>query len=71
MINTGFQGAFAERAAPELGAHAIRAAVGHAGVAANAIDEVLMGCVLSAGASGRDRPARSAVSSPNRFAIQA
>ena len=56
-----FQGAFAERAAPELGAHAIRAAVAHAGVAANAIDEVLMGCVLSAGA--RQAPARQAARS--------
>lgn len=56
-----FQGAFAERTAPELGAHAIRAAVAHAGVAADAIDEVFMGCVLSAGV--RQAPARQAARS--------
>ena len=56
-----FQGALAERTAPELGAHAIRAAVAHAGVAATAIDEVFMGCVLSAGA--RQAPARQAARS--------
>ena len=56
-----FQGAFAERTAPELGAHAIRAAVRHAGVAADAIDEVFMGCVLSAGV--RQAPARQAARS--------
>ena len=56
-----FQGAFADRTAPELGAHAIRAAVRHAGVAADAIDEVFMGCVLSAGV--RQAPARQAARS--------
>ena len=54
-----FQGTLADRAAPELGAHAIRAAIDHAGVGADTIDEVLMGCVLSAGA--KQAPARQAM----------
>ena len=52
-----FQGALADRSAPELGAHAIRAAM--AGIDADAIDEVLMGCVVSAGA--KQAPARQAM----------
>ena len=54
-----FQGALADRAAPELGAHAIRAAIDHAGIGAETIDEVLMGCVVSAGA--KQAPARQAM----------
>ena len=54
-----FQGTLADRAAPELGAHAIRAAIDHAGIGADTIDEVLMGCVLSAGA--KQAPARQAM----------
>lgn len=45
----GFQGVFRDKAAPELGSAAIRAAVERAGVAATEVDEVLMGCVLPAG----------------------
>ena len=54
-----FQGTLADRAAPELGAHAIRAAIDHAGIGVDTIDEVLMGCVLSAGA--KQAPARQAM----------
>ena len=54
-----FQGTLADRAAPELGAHAIRAAIDHAGIGAETIDEVLMGCVVSAGA--KQAPARQAM----------
>ena len=54
-----FQGALADRSAPELGAHAIGAAIDHAGIGADTIDEVLMGCVLSAGA--KQAPARQAM----------
>ena len=54
-----FQGALADRPAPELGAHAIRAAIDHAAVDAQRIDEVLMGCVVSAGV--RQAPARQAM----------
>jgi acetyl-CoA C-acetyltransferase len=53
-----FQGALSGFTAPELGAHAIRAALESAGVAPEAIDEVLMGNVLSA-AIGQ-APARQA-----------
>ena len=54
-----FQGALADRSAPELGAHAIGAAIDHAGIGADTINEVLMGCVLSAGA--KQAPARQAM----------
>ncbi|MBB5720643.1 acetyl-CoA C-acetyltransferase [Loktanella ponticola] len=51
----GFQGVFAEVAAPTLGAAAIKAAVSQSGAS---IDEVLMGCVLPAGLG--QAPARQA-----------
>ena len=54
-----FQGKLAAHTASELGAHAIRAAVDHAGIDVNAIDEVLMGNVVSAGV--RQAPARQAM----------
>ncbi len=54
-----FQGALERCTAPELGAHAIRAAIAHAGVDADAIDEVFMGNVVSAGI--RQAPARQAM----------
>ena len=54
-----FQGKLAAHTASELGAHAIRAAVDHAGIDVDAIDEVLMGNVVSAGV--RQAPARQAM----------
>jgi acetyl-CoA C-acetyltransferase len=45
----GFQGVLSTVSAPELGAVAIAAAVERSGIAADAVDEVIMGCVLSAG----------------------
>ena len=54
----GFQGTFASVPAPELGGAAIKAAVARAGVAADEISEVLMGCVLAAGMG--QAPARQA-----------
>jgi acetyl-CoA C-acetyltransferase len=54
----GFQGDLASLTAPQLGAAAIRAAVERSGLAADSIDEVLMGCVLSAGLG--QAPARQA-----------
>ena len=54
----GFQGDFKGLTAPQLGAAAIRAAVERAGIAANGVDEVLFGCVLSAGLG--QAPARQA-----------
>jgi acetyl-CoA C-acetyltransferase len=53
-----FQGAFATVTAPQLGAVAIKAAVADSGVAVSQIDEVIMGCVLSAGIG--QAPARQA-----------
>jgi acetyl-CoA C-acetyltransferase len=52
----GFQGDFAGLAAPDLGGAAIRAVLGE--LAPEAIDEVIMGCVLSAGLG--QAPARQA-----------
>ncbi|MFP3610249.1 acetyl-CoA C-acyltransferase [Paraburkholderia sp. SIMBA_050] len=54
----GFQGNFASLTAPQLGANAIRAAVHRAGLQPEAVDEVLMGCVLPAGLG--QAPARQA-----------
>ena len=45
----GFQGVLSTLSAPELGAVAIAAAVERSGIAVDAVDEVIMGCVLSAG----------------------
>jgi len=53
-----FQGAFATVSAPQLGAVAIAAALADSGVAPSEIDEVIMGCVLSAGLG--QAPARQA-----------
>jgi acetyl-CoA C-acetyltransferase len=53
-----FQGAFATVTAPQLGSIAIKAALADSGVAASQIDEVIMGCVLSAGIG--QAPARQA-----------
>jgi acetyl-CoA C-acetyltransferase len=53
-----FQGAFASVSAPQLGAAAIKAALTDSGATAAQIDEVIMGCVLSAGIG--QAPARQA-----------
>lgn len=54
----GFQGELKSLTAPQLGAAAIKAAVERAGVANDAVDEVLFGCVLPAGLG--QAPARQA-----------
>src|SRR5882762_7359695 len=53
-----FQGALAPATAPQLGSAALRAAIGAAGLQGGDIDEVIMGCVLSAGLG--QAPARQA-----------
>jgi acetyl-CoA C-acetyltransferase len=53
-----FQGELKDAAAPELGATAIRAALQRSGVEADAIEEVVFGCVLPAGQG--QAPARQA-----------
>jgi acetyl-CoA C-acetyltransferase len=53
-----FQGALAGVSAPDLGATAVRAAWQRAGIKPQDVDEVLMGCVLSAGLG--QAPARQA-----------
>lgn len=54
----GMQGVFSAISATDLGAAAIRGAVSDAGITTDSIDEVLMGCVLSAGLG--QAPARQA-----------
>ncbi|SDS35536.1 acetyl-CoA C-acyltransferase [Pseudomonas oryzae] len=54
----GFQGDLRNLTAPELGAAAIRAAVERSGLPPEAVQEVLMGCVLPAGLG--QAPARQA-----------
>jgi acetyl-CoA C-acetyltransferase len=53
-----FQGVFAGVTAPQLGSAAIKAALADSGVAPSDVDEVIMGCVLSAGLG--QAPARQA-----------
>ncbi len=53
-----FQGVFANAKATDLGAAAVAAAVGDAGVDPGTVDEVVMGCVLPAGLG--QAPARQA-----------
>ncbi|QGA50182.2 MULTISPECIES: acetyl-CoA C-acyltransferase [Pseudomonas] len=54
----GFQGELKSLSAPQLGAAAIKAAVERAGIAPDAVEEVLFGCVLAAGQG--QAPARQA-----------
>ncbi|MCE4052790.1 acetyl-CoA C-acyltransferase [Pseudomonas sp. Au-Pse12] len=54
----GFQGDLKGLSAPQLGSEAIRAAVQRAGIGADAVQEVLFGCVLAAGLG--QAPARQA-----------
>ncbi|MBM3984456.1 MAG: acetyl-CoA C-acetyltransferase [Planctomycetes bacterium] len=53
-----FQGALAAFTAPQLGAHALKAAVSSAGIQPGDVGEVIMGCVLTAGVG--QAPARQA-----------
>jgi acetyl-CoA C-acetyltransferase len=54
----GFQGVFKDVKSTELGAAAVREAVGRAGVSSDAVDRIYMGCVLAAGLG--QAPARQA-----------
>lgn len=55
----GFQGALTGSTAPELGAVCIKEAVNRAGIKPEEVQEVIMGCVLSAGL--KQGPARQAM----------
>ena len=54
----GFQGTLSGAKATELGATAVRAAVERAGIASEAVEQIIMGCVLPAGLG--QAPARQA-----------
>jgi acetyl-CoA C-acetyltransferase len=55
----GFMGALSDASAVDLGAAAIKSVIAETGLADNAIDEVIMGCVLPAGLG--QAPARQAM----------
>ena len=55
-----FQGAFSSVSAPKLGAAAIKAALAESGVAADKVEQTVMGCVLQ-----RDRAKRLRVRQPS------
>ncbi len=54
----GFQGVLSSMTSPQLGAEAIKAVINQSKVDVDMIDEVLMGCVLTAGV--KQAPARQA-----------
>lgn len=51
-IGKAYRGALNNLEAPTLGAHAIKAALAKSGVAADQVDDIIMGCALSQGSSG-------------------
>ncbi len=55
----GFQGVLSDATAPDLGATSIKATIERAGIDASEVDEVIMGCVLTAGL--KQGPARQAM----------
>jgi acetyl-CoA C-acetyltransferase len=59
-IGKAYRGAFNDTSAPELGGHAISHAVKRAGIDPAEIDDVVMGCAMQQGSSGRN-PARNSL----------
>lgn len=53
-IGKAYRGAFNNTEAPTLAAHAIRAAVERAGVELDEVEDVIMGCAMQQGSSGRN-----------------
>ncbi|MCT7665061.1 acetyl-CoA C-acyltransferase [Shinella kummerowiae] len=66
----GFQGDLKDATAPELGASAIRAALDRSGVAADAVEETVFGCVLPAG-QGQAPARQAAIGAGLSFAVGA
>jgi acetyl-CoA C-acetyltransferase len=66
----GFQGYLKDATAPELGASAIRAALDRSGVAPDAIEETVFGCVLPAG-QGQAPARQAAIGAGLPFAVGA
>ena len=60
-IGKAYRGAFNDTSAPELGGHAITHAVQRAGIDPAEIDDVVIGCAMQQGSSGRN-PARNSLS---------
>ena len=53
-IGKAYRGAFNNTEAPTLGAHAIREAVSRAGIDPGEVDDVIMGCAMQQGSSGKN-----------------
>jgi acetyl-CoA C-acetyltransferase len=53
-IGKAYRGSFNNTGAPTLASHAIRHAVRRAGVDASEVDDVIMGCAMQQGSSGRN-----------------
>ena len=51
-IGKAYRGAFNNTDAPTLGAHAIRAALHKAGISADEVDDIVMGCAMQQGTTG-------------------
>ena len=51
-VGRAWRGAFNNTRAPTLGGHVIRAAVGRAGIEADEVDDVIMGCAMQLGTTG-------------------
>ena len=51
-IGRAWRGAFNNTKAPTLGGHVIRTAVGRAGIEADEVDDVIMGCAMQLGTTG-------------------
>jgi acetyl-CoA C-acetyltransferase len=66
----GFQGDLKDATAPELGASAIRAALDRSGVAPDAVEETVFGCVLPAG-QGQAPARQAAIGAGLPFAVGA
>jgi acetyl-CoA C-acetyltransferase len=66
----GFQGDLKDVTAPELGASAIRAALDRSGVASDAVEETVFGCVLPAG-QGQAPARQAAIGAGLPFAVGA
>ena len=53
-IGKAYRGAFNNTEAPTLGAHAIREAVSRASIEPDEVDDVIMGCAMQQGSSGKN-----------------
>ncbi len=69
-IGKAYRGAFNNTDAPTLGAHVINAALHKAGISADEVDDIVMGCAMQQGTTGANigRLAALAAGLPNTVA---